>query len=180
MRKGSMGVVLGMLIAGCGGVGSGDVCEDAPAPCGGDVIGSWAAIDTCFEAACPGEEVTKKPDNASTFTFRADGMAIVQFSITGTYATKQPLSCLTGTQTKCSDLSTSSMTATATCSGETLCTCTGTFSLTSQAVTVPYSASGPNVTIGGGDPLGYCVKGDTLYLRSVGESSVITNVLRRQ
>ena len=162
-------VLFAITLVGCG---SGDVCESTPAPCGGDLVGTWSGVDTCFETACQGFEYTKKPDNTSTLTFRSDGMATASVSLTGTIGFKQPVACLTGAANQCSDLNAPAMNGNSVmCTGDTTCDCTGTVSLTvSSPAAFPYTTQGTNVTFGM-STLGYCVEGDRLFMRFVSSGS---------
>jgi hypothetical protein len=178
-------VVLALgLVAGCG---SGGVCDSEPAPCGGDLVGTWAAVDTCFESSCQGFSMSKKPDNTSTLTFRNDMTVTASVSLTGTIAYKEPLSCLSGALTqKCSDLNQPPQNGNSLmCTGDTTCDCNGTLSITASSLAaIPYTTSGTNLTLGT-NTFSYCVSGDHLFMRlpSSGMNSPIassTLVLQRK
>jgi hypothetical protein len=161
-------------------------CDSPPAPCGGDLVGTWQAVDTCYMPGC-GVTYSKTPTNSSQLTFRADGTVTAAFNLAGPISFTEPVSCLTGGNTKCSDMNEPNTNGNSLmCTGDTVCQCEGTISLVETSQTpIPYTTQGPNVTLGtaAGSTLGYCVSGDHLYLQFTATSGVggsSTMVLAKQ
>ncbi len=158
--------VLFALLGACGS----DPCAHPDAPCGGDLVGTWQAENACYTSTCSGVEVSQQPENRSTFTFRADGMATATLSLHGHVVWKMPLSCATGLATKCADLASQETT----CTGDSVCACDTTLNEDSSlGAPRPYTTSGSTFTVDG-STTSYCVRGDRLTLSA--SSSTLTSV----
>lgn len=85
---------LGEVFAREGTSPSGPPCDPAPAPCGGDIVGTWTAVELCggdavqnpFEDMCPGSDLEFGSQmQEGTITFADDGTFDRAFTTTTMY-----------------------------------------------------------------------------------------------
>jgi hypothetical protein len=165
---------LGDVFAREGTAPSGPPCDPAPAPCGGDIVGTWDAVELCgaeaiqnpFESDCPGSEFNLvSQTQEGTITFADDGTFAQAFSTTSMYTvTLDAMGCF---GLDCAQLERAlSMSADASCSGpDDACDCMvtgmdmmpieGTYEIVDQ--TFVLSIDGIS-----GAAYPYCVEGDRL------------------
>jgi hypothetical protein len=176
-----------------GGGGGGPVSCDAVAPCGGAVVGTWAAAESCtltisgmadmrpLGASCVSAPVTGTLNISGTFVAMADGKFTDNTRITGMETVEAPPECLmiSGTVTACDRLGLDAIgLLNATCVDNPAtqgCTCTATLDqagglgIISNAPSLDgnYSTNGNTfvATYQGVDTeYDYCVAGTTLTL----------------
>lgn len=155
------------LAIGCGGDdgGSGGLGCDTAA-CGGDPVGVWTVVDSCFEGEltieqCP-DLIVKSVDvdQTGTVTIDADMSYTLDLTVSGTASVTFPASCFGGLITDCAQLNDDGTTCTGDASAE--CDCditldevtdeTGTWSTTGNQITLD-DGTEPEVS-------DYCVQGD--------------------
>ena len=180
-------VVLSSFAASCGGGSSNNINVGTcgVAPCGGDVVGDWAASSVCIDptpfstdilrrakSTCPELSlgtVTITPSGA--LSLAADksftGSLVVDAAVDVIY----PATCVAGAS--CDDVTAALRTTVGTngitgvsCAGTDSCTCTTTQAIDIVNATGTWATSGTQLTFagapGGNGP--YCVQGSSLHL----------------
>lgn len=189
-------VALAASTGACGGGG-----QSAPPnclqvqPCGGDVVGSWSFLGTCYNvqaqsaelaASCPGAKLNAAGVSLTgTFNFNAD-LTYTATNWHEVFALNEtlPLSCAgtasctesNGTETNVSNGST--VTVTTACSGTTTCACRINGMLTLSSDSGTYTTTGSLLDMFGGTTSGafdYCVEEDRLHLLSVSSTGQIVS-----
>jgi hypothetical protein len=183
----SAAVVVSFLATGCGG-GAGsniNVGTCGVAPCGGDVVGDWAASSVCIDptpfsmdilrrvkSTCPDLSlgtVTITP--SGTLSLAADRSFTGSLVVNAAVALIYPATCVAGAS--CDDLTATLRTTVGTngitgvsCVGTDSCTCTTTQAIDIVNATGTWATSGTQLTFagapGGNGP--YCVQGSSLHL----------------
>lgn len=176
------GVLASIAIVGFGCGGNDLRCGEV-APCGGDVVGSWELKDACFDVAaleaesreaCPGFRLLRLDLLISgTVTFTATAYTSSATSMV-TFEETIPADCpLVGGMT-CAELgATLEATGGGQCSGDTVCTCSGTTSGQVFGASGTYTISGTTLSltetgtglVESGD---YCVSDGAIHFPSVG------------
>lgn len=174
-----------ILASGCSGKSVDAPACDAPAPCGGDLVGVWQVSDSCARAdvplgrsqSCPGATGTISDINVTgTIEFRADGSTLTTGSEEVVSRLSFPETCLHGTM--CADWSAvlsdgpdagAGNSHQATCTaGAQSCDCTMSMKQTAGGLDT-YTASGTQVTTTSGSSghvttQSYCVQGTSLTM----------------
>ena len=158
-----------------GGAGGAGASCGIPAPCGGDIVGTWKVTKTCATATqdlsntCPGAFADLTYTFSGTVTYNANGT--ISQTITGTIAGHEyfPTGCMPFGST-CDQLAQAQMDAgTGSCSTDATgaCICDAVAPGTITNVPVSYTTSGTTITTTRQDGTtatsSYCVQGNVLY-----------------
>jgi hypothetical protein len=187
-------VVLSVLALGCGGDGSSinpGTC--GVAPCGGDVVGDWAASSVCIDptpfsmdilrrakAKCPDLSlgaVTITP--SGTLSLGADKSFTGSLVVDAVVDLIYPATCVAGAT--CDDVATALRATVGTngvtgvsCTGTDSCTCTTMQAIDIVNATGTWATSGTQLTFagapGGNGP--YCVQGSSLHMIGLDTTSM--------
>jgi hypothetical protein len=199
------GLLAALALLGCGGGGDAQSCGRV-SPCGGDVVGTWRAAGSCYDAGnfmaalttqlalyCPpGVSLTQTAsdaDRAISAVFAADGTFSGTSTWSGSIQFQVPFACLPGST--CADLDvalgrlvdpSNGLVGTA-CTGTSDCSCTLSYGGTSSE-TGTFTISGSTLETahdGVVTDTPYCVSGSTLHLDYLVGSKVTTDsVLARE
>jgi hypothetical protein len=180
-----------------GGTGGGSACSTV-SPCGGDVVGTWQATQSCLSttedlsSACAGASATITFNFAGTMTFGADLTYTSTSTGGGTTRYHYPGSCIPSGYT-CAQYgqlvmaigSYSSVDCATDAAG--FCNCDAVTASVSSNESGTYATSGVTLTTmhgGATSSAPYCVQGNLMYLmQALGDGGVQTTgsvVLERQ
>lgn len=185
---GGSGGSSGAAGSGAAGASAGSSGASNPAcgatPCGGDVVGTWQVLRSCFEdttttdASCPGSTIgLSNVQQTGSVTFGADGSYVSDGAVSFDFTQSLPLTCVMDGGGSCAlyELLFQSIAGNGTCSETaTTCDCSASISAQPSSATGTYTTSGSTLTVtqAGGMPNAgqYCVEGSTLHLHSDGFS----------
>ena len=178
-------IALGALVYGGAGCGGSDNCPSSPAPCGGNIVGTWKFSSVCVDesmsssaaSSCGAKVSVGQVKISGTLTFNKDMTYSEDTTGTVQETADEPASCLTGTGVTCEeigsrfeqDISSDSASASGRCSkAGSGCHCS--FSVTQRSTdsgtyAVQGSVLGQNSSDNGDSHSDYCVQGNTLYLQ---------------
>jgi hypothetical protein len=179
-------IALAPMLSACGG-GNGS-CGKVQ-PCGGSVVGNWTISGECFNSAslnmdvmadCPGATVNTSGVKVSgSATFDANGNYTVMETVSLSATETIPASCLSmnGLTLTCAQLdqlikqsvaSDPTVFQSASCSGNSSCTCRFTLAPQTMNESGTYTTSGTSLMLSGSSSAAqYCAQGNELHLMTL-------------